>query len=242
MLTKFLCLSDLHGNRPDIKEDFDVMLIGGDICPVFNHSFPYQNQYLFGEFVDWVNKLPFKDENSKVVVVPGNHDFAPMGFKAKEFAKWNELSNGRIVPLFNDVYDYNGIIIAGTPWCHVFGHWAFMVDDMDLSLKYHELNKHNDIDVFVSHDAPCIDEYGVIHQGWQKGKQVGNVPLRDFIIEAKPKIALHGHIHTSSHELKEIAGTYYRCISILDENYDVVYEPFVFYMNENKEVITEKQI
>lgn len=72
---KVIALSDLHGNLPLIDEDFDLMVICGDICPVFSHDYFFQASWIRYDFINWVNKLNFKDDDSRVILVAGNHDF-----------------------------------------------------------------------------------------------------------------------------------------------------------------------
>ena len=70
---KTIVFSDPHGNLPVINEEFDLMLIGGDICPAHDHYNYYQRMWLATDFVNWVNNLPFKDKASKVVFIGGHH-------------------------------------------------------------------------------------------------------------------------------------------------------------------------
>ena len=62
-------MSDLHGFLPYILEEFDLLLIGGDVCPFHNHLRQYQHEWLTHEFRDWLGRLPFKDPFSRVVMV-----------------------------------------------------------------------------------------------------------------------------------------------------------------------------
>ena len=71
---KIIVASDLHGFLPRIEEPFDLLLLPGDLCPVWNHNRTYQWEWLTHEFVDWIKSLPFRDAFSRVVVCAGNHD------------------------------------------------------------------------------------------------------------------------------------------------------------------------
>lgn len=72
-MIKVIAFSDPHGQLPLITEPFDLMLIGGDICPAHDHFNWYQREWLSTTFVEWVLGLPFKDKSSRVVFIGGNH-------------------------------------------------------------------------------------------------------------------------------------------------------------------------
>ena len=72
---KFLATSDIHGYLPNITEEFDLLMICGDICPATDHSIYYQENWIKTIFTQWINSLPYKTTWSKVILVPGNHDF-----------------------------------------------------------------------------------------------------------------------------------------------------------------------
>ena len=73
-MIKVIGISDLHGYLPPITEEFDLLLIGGDICPAHSHYYYFQRMWLATDFVKWVSELPYKDEWSKVIFIGGNHD------------------------------------------------------------------------------------------------------------------------------------------------------------------------
>ena len=54
---------------------------------------------------------------------------------------------------------------------------------------------------------------------------IGNEPLRDVIIEKRPKINLHGHLHSANHNVERLNETDVYCVSILDEEYRIKYKP-----------------
>ena len=66
---KICVMSDLHGYLPRDIEPFDLMLLGGD-----NVNLHYQSSkmltiaWFLEDFANWINKLPFKDKYSKVVL------------------------------------------------------------------------------------------------------------------------------------------------------------------------------
>lgn len=66
---KVVATSDLHGFLPQIPP-CDLLLIAGDVCPVWNHRLPFQRKWLRETFTPWLESLPAR----KIVGVWGNHD------------------------------------------------------------------------------------------------------------------------------------------------------------------------
>ena len=226
-MVKTFVTSDLHGNLPIITEEFDLLLLCGDVVPAHDHYYSFQKEWVENEFVEWINGLPFKNSWSKIVMTPGNHDMV--------FERWNEetykyiskLTNGRLIILRNKeyVFDYlnvDGIEkqlkIFGTPYCQIFGNWAFMRTNGTLKKKFDEIPYN--IDVLISHSSPDIEEYGCIHYKPNKiYKNAGCPILAKAIKEKKPKYVFCGHIHSGNHELQVIDGTAIANVSCVDESY-----------------------
>ena len=118
-----VALSDLHGKLPKIDSPFDLMLIVGDAIDLYCQRYVRDTEdWYLGEFVDWVNLLPFKDEQSKVILIAGNHDVGlekmPQSNKELFLIALRNRSNHRIIYLENELYNFhcNGeqISIFGT--------------------------------------------------------------------------------------------------------------------------------
>ena len=232
-------MSDLHGNLPVITERFDLFLICGDIVPAHDHYYSFQKEWMENEFVEWVNCLPFKSTGSKVVITPGNHDLVLERWDDNDYIYMNKLTNGRLIILRNKEYvfeyeDYEAEIttlpsaynlvpitkqlkIFGTPYCQIFGNWAFMRTDSKLKEKFNEIPEG--IDILISHSAPKIEKYGVIQQGYYN-KNAGCPILAEAIKEKKPKYVFCGHIHSGDHNLKNIDGISIANVSYVDEAYN----------------------
>lgn len=233
-MIKVLATSDLHGNLPKITTPFDLLLICGDICPAHSHYFSYQITWFQHDFADWINTLPFKDEWSKVVMVWGNHDFVGEQISQEHITCFNLTTNNRVVILNNEEYDYEYLSdeglktlkIFGTPFCKIFGNWAFMVNNETLE-KYYSFIPDN-CDIVISHDSPSINGIGTINNGWYKGYDAGNLPLTKIIKEKKPKYFFSGHIHSGNHEFENVDGTMMANVSYLDEEYKPNYEILSF--------------
>lgn len=241
---KILATSDLHGHLPKIKEEFDLLFICGDICPAYNHNVHFQFDWCTTELVNWLNSLPYKDANSKVVLIWGNHDFWG---ETNSYAQWGieEKTNGRVKVLTHDVYEHefpvsdglDSFKIFGTPYCSVFGGWAFMLGDEDLDKKYSQIP--DDIDILLSHDSPNIYKLGAITEGLWKSDTTGNRVLPNHIDRIKPKMFFSGHFHSGNHNFEEHYGTWTANVSLVNEQYEPV-NPILMvnYDEENRKIIS----
>jgi Icc-related predicted phosphoesterase len=209
-------IADLHGNLIDIKP-CDLLLIAGDICPATNHDREFQRHWLNIYFKDWLNKIPAKE----VVGIAGNHDllFEDHPDEVPKDLRWHYLQDNGI--------EIMGLKLYGVPWTIFFYDWSFNAPQFDIDEKFlHE--KFNQVpegtDILITHGPPfgIADE---ITMGRYKGrKKLGSVALRERIEIIKPKIVCCGHIHSSS-SINDFRGTQIINASILDENYQVAYEP-----------------
>lgn len=236
-MLKILATSDLHGNLPIILTPFDLLLICGDISPAHDHYYTYQSLWFQQIFAEWINMLPFKNEYSKVVMVGGNHDFflERVNEKTPEIQLFNKNTNNRVKILKNEEYDCNlldddegikTLKIFGTPYCHIFGNWAFMISDEKLK-KYYSVMPDN-CDIVISHDSPTLNGLGTINQGWNAGYDAGNSVLSDIILEKKPKYFFSGHIHTGNHTFEKFGETMMANVSYIDEKYNPAFEILEF--------------
>lgn len=234
---KIIAISDMHGNLPNMSQygKFDLLLIAGDICPATDHSYTFQYDWLKNTFVPWIQQLPYQNAFSKVIFTPGNHDFwfeREKSDSARYLADIGYPCQGRFIYLRNEVYKFDyldeygeikSLNIFGTPWCHQFGNWAFMCSDDKLRKRFSEIP--DGIDILLTHDAPygCSD---ICYQGRSVGKHVGSEPLREVILEKKPKLCIHGHLHTSNHSMMALGKTRVVNVSLIDESYTPKFDPY----------------
>ena len=101
---RVLVLSDLQGKLIKIKEPFDLLIICGDVTPSTDHRSEYQREWLKTEFAQWINELPYIDDESKVIMIPGNHDFVFQSISKKRLNEFLDKTNGRLVYLDNEEY------------------------------------------------------------------------------------------------------------------------------------------
>lgn len=230
---KVAVISDNHGFLPIYPsnywkelEECELLLICGDIIPLhIQFDMPKSKQWLVEEFKPWAASLPVE----QVYFIAGNHD---------AWLERNDLTahqifsfHDKVTYLKNEYVDYLSIQdskvyrIFGTPYCHIYGNWPFMRDEETLAKKFNQIP--GNVDILISHDAP----YGtsdICFQGWSAdGQHKGCSELRDTIIEHKPKLVLHGHLHSSNHGEELLGETKVYNTSILNEQYELVYEPLI---------------
>ena len=222
-------VSDIHGNLPKIEDEFDLLLIAGDITPALwgYYSKSVQWDWIIDEFKQWIDSLPYRTSWSKVFIVPGNHDKVFENLSNPERLELQLKLGGRCELLiheekiFTEITEDNKTIdyrIFGTPYCKMFGNWAFMKYDSFLKERFNEIPEG--LDFLVTHDPPTLNGMGKITQGHQKGKDAGNELLSKRILEVKPKFVFSGHIHSGNHNLEEVEGIQMANVAYVDENYD----------------------
>lgn len=219
-------LSDLHGVLPNNIEPCDIVIIAGDIVPLdIQRHYIESEDWFYSTFSNWVKELPC----DKVIIVAGNHDFylSRSTMPAINLCEW---TNSKCVYLQDSLYTYISnecevYKIYGTPWCHKFGNWAFMVDNTKLEHIYEAIPEN--VDILITHDTPYIDGLDLLppskwSSDWVKA---GNGPLANAIKETKPKLVICGHLHECKDRFAKIGNTKIYKASILDNKYINVYEP-----------------
>lgn len=229
---KVRATSDTHGILPQIEE-CDLFILAGDISPLrIQNNIPLVEQWLFEDFSNWILSLPCET----VVMTPGNHDF--WFEQNKNSVKINTLEqrcNGKLKILINEyveILDNKGDIprpikIWGTPYCKIFGNWAFMRGEE--SLEKHFAKIPEDLDILISHDPPFgVTDVDVIMHGRLHEGHIGNVELQKRIEQVKPNWVICGHIHTGQHYPQFYCGTNYVNVSLLNESYKQYFDIFTF--------------
>jgi Icc-related predicted phosphoesterase len=222
-MLSIIAISDLHGLLPDTSEyQGDILCICGDTFPlsIQTHARACE-EWFTEEFIPWAQEIKV----DKILLIAGNHDFFFYNSHLQRIH--NLIKDTKIVYLENDVFEYQGKVFYGTPYCKQFGNWAFMRDDETLEIIFS--NIPNNVDVLITHDAPfgCSDicEQDV---SWNSHTHIGNIPLKEAVLKKQPKFLIHGHLHTSNHELEILGGTQVYCVSLLDEHYKHTYKPLIF--------------
>jgi len=173
-------ISDLHGLLPDPNDmgSGDLLLIGGDICPVRDHSLHRQEVWVWDTFRPWLNTLNFR----KIVGIGGNHDFIAQESPSVMYdLPWEYLCDESV--------EFEGHVIHGTPWVPQFGPWAFMGEEDEIAPYFRKIPDATTI--LLSH-GPMAGK-----GGWtSRGVDAGSTSLRDRV-EELPNLRFHafGHIH-----------------------------------------------
>lgn len=213
-------ISDPHGNLNFSINKCDLLLICGDIVPLdiqMNHR--KSRKWIINDFAEWCNNQPC----DKVLFIGGNHDMC-LENHTVYYEKVFPISN-KVTYLCNSEYVYNNIRIYGTPFCKRFGNWAFNSDNLETI--YSSIPKR--LDILITHDAP----YGTtdvplqkVH--WNTREHLGNIPLREAIIDKVPNLVFHGHIHSSKREFEQLGLSLVTNCSLLDEHYNMIYDPIYY--------------
>lgn len=220
---KICAFSDMHGQINFKVEPCDIVLIGGDIIPLKIQNYTVESEEWFKTvFIPWCNDLPCE----KVVFIAGNHDFFLM--RHSDRMRLMLKDQDKIVYLDGEIFEYKGKVIFGTPWCKPFGRWAFMESYEEQDKRYARyLEIIGKVDIVLSHDAPYGISDVLLQKDcwWADGTHIGNKSLRKFIDSAKPSYVFQGHLHSCNHLKTMHDNTAVYCVSLLDENYEMVYEP-----------------
>ena len=221
---KTCALSDLHGDLINI-EPCELVLICGDSVSLRHQLYPNSCFKWYKKiFKPWAEELPC----NKVLFIAGNHEVGMVGHEDL-YEELFPLDN-KVSFLFHKEYTYISLDgkkyrIFGTPYCKVFGRWAYMCSDKELTELYSDIPEN--LDILMCHDQPY--NYGdILLQKdclWANGEHIGNIPLTEAIEKKQPRIECNGHLHSCSHKEIKIGNTSHYNVSIKDEKYQVVYKP-----------------
>lgn len=232
---KIVALSDLHGYLPAVPE-CDVVTISGDIVPChIQRKKDACIAWFSGVFQTWALNLDCK----YVAFVAGNHDFVLQDLD-KEYNCFEVCrllfqadAHYKIRYLLDTCINLDGVNIYGTPWIPSLKNWAFYGDSDFLKETFDLIPE--DADIILTHCPPRLGEQGVVLQNnhWNRGANFGCEELRNalknkFYNRKEPIYVLSGHIHSGKHEIEELDCLRMRNVSIMDEDYEPTYLPYIF--------------
>lgn len=181
---KIVCWSDRHRRTPELP-DGDFLIFAGDAC-----DYGTLNE------LEATRDFLLRFNYDKIIWIAGNHDLCleREPEKAKEV-----LKNEHIIYLENDLIEYKGLKIYGSPVTPVFIDWAFMMKH-EARLQHWRQIHHLDIDILVTHSP----SYGILDESY--GSNLGCKYLREAVEKVMPKLHVFGHIHeaTGQTSMKEI--------------------------------------
>jgi Icc-related predicted phosphoesterase len=216
-MTHVVAVSDLHGSLPEIPE-CDLLLIAGDVTPVWNHERRYQATWLRNDFSNWLMSLP----TDNIVGIGGNHDFVLQDSKIGYELPWTYLQDeGATIA---------GLKVWGSPWSNQFGSWAFMSEDYILDAIWDMIP--DDIDILVTH--------GPAHGYGDKVPPRYQIPGQDAHVGSESLAArlektawtnlrahVYGHIHEGYGEYRIESQPAIRSLNVshLNDDYKPVNDP-----------------
>lgn len=224
-MIKICAISDIHGQFDNLSiEPVDILFICGDIVPLnIQRNVPQSFEWYKSIFIEWCKKQPA----DQIYFVAGNHDFF---LQSREVKAKRLLYGTNITILYNEGAEYldnDGKLwtIWGSPNCHIFGNWAFMYSEEQNKEDFEKMPKN--LDFLITHDAPYGRNDVLLQKScpWANGEHIGNIPLAEVVKEKKPKYHFTGHLHSTDHNLVDYVGTKTACVSLLNENYYLVYNP-----------------
>jgi len=226
---RIVATSDFHGTLPEIPE-CELLIIGGDICPVWDHSMQFQRDWLETTFSEWLEKVPAQ----KIVGVAGNHDFYmrdPKGEKLVKLLDWVYLRNDfAIIDILDEQGNNTRLKVWGSPYSNKFGGWAFMKSELELAKMWDEIPR--DSDIIIVHGPPWGYGDGVgqrwdsLRQGWT-AEHVGSTSLTNQLMyDVWPylKLVVFGHIHEGYGQY-EMKNWKMLNVSLMDSQYEPVNPP-----------------
>lgn len=207
---KLCCISDLHGCLPPTLPESDLIVLAGDICPVWNHAVSYQLKWLDTTFRDWLG-----DQEAHVVATWGNHDFC--GEQAPDLVpdlNWTLLNDSGA--------EIQGVKFYGIPYTIPFGKWAFGRNEM--AMKEIVKNIPWDTEVLISHGPPS--HYG--DRTHDDGSHLGGDQLATWIDQYQPKLTVCGHIHGGYGRYQVHEDVAVINASLLNERYAMTNAPILY--------------
>lgn len=205
---RVVATSDFHGTLPEIPE-CDLLLIGGDVCPVWDHNRKFQADWLRGEFNEWLRQVPAQE----IVGIAGNHDFVLQDSKKLGYElDWIYLNNESVTVSIHNGTTFESLNIWGSPYSNKFGGWAFMTSEVELSRIYHDIPR--DVDIIISHGPPWgfgdeVVGFSMTKRGMIEAAHVGSTSLANqlfYEVWENLKLVTFGHIHEGygKYEMKNI--------------------------------------
>jgi Icc-related predicted phosphoesterase len=173
---RFVCIADLHGHLP-VVPPCDILVVGGDICPVDDERPEAQARWLRTTFARWLAEVPA----GAIVGVAGNHDFVgesdPAAFRDLD---WHYLQD--------DSVEIDGLTVHGSPWTSRYEEWAFMLSEDELAERWSLIP--DAVDVLCLHSPPL--GYGDRIDGTLA---IGSPSLLEAIDARAPALCVYGHVH-----------------------------------------------
>lgn len=224
--TKIVCISDLHGYLPTNLPEGNILVICGDIAPlIIDKDILKSTVWWSTKFIPWIKTLNFE----MIIFIAGNHDFLPEFIKNGTFLDIidPDYTCVNLTYLENESYSYRGIEFYGSPNIQYLTNWAFYKSDSELKETFEKIPSSTDF--LITHQPPKLGSCGVIMEYSTYKKDCGNPALTQVLSHIPNiKYSVFGHIHSGDHNCTSNEnGTKCYNVSLLDESYNLKYEPLV---------------
>ena len=218
---KITATSDIHGFCfTPYNNEGDVFCFCGDIVPLKIQNDNVLSEYwIKNHFLVMCNKLKYKH----IIFIAGNHDFIlerkDLSYLLESFPNIHYLCDSKII--------IDGVSFYGFPWCPALKNWAFYRDGQDMVDKCKEIPE---ADILLTHCPPKIGTQGTVleEDAYNYGSNFGNEILTNRLGELNYKYVLSGHIHSGNHGIDMLNNTKCINVSMCNEKYHAIYEPYTF--------------
>ncbi len=207
-------VADLHGHLPDVPP-CDLLLLGGDLCPVRDHDVITQAGWLGGPFRTWLDDVPA----TAVAAIAGNHDFiVERARKLVPQLRWKYLQD--------TACRIGDVTIWGSPWTPWFHDWAFNAprDGGEALLRDRYADAPAGTDILLLHGPPA--GYGDVVV--PSGHAVGSTAALELVDRVAPALCAFGHVHEGRGSWKR-GATVLTNVAAVDLAYRLREQPVVTY-------------
>ena len=120
--------------------------------------------------------------------------------------------------------EIDGVKFYGTPWVPIISYsWAFEAEHDVLSKRFSAIP--SGLDVLITHSPPRIPGSDVDRSLQTNSEHFGSHELTEAIINKRPRFVFCGHIHSGQHGGLDFESSRIHNVSLLDERYEIAYEP-----------------
>lgn len=218
-MVRIVAFADSHGRHNKlVVPDGDLLVCAGDFC--MGHG---REEIL--PFLDWFHQQADRFP-SGAVFVAGNHDLGLDPERPKyEDSLCDMVMRGTERYLENELARVAGLDLYGSPRTPKFGRCAAFMLDCGPAIAAAWKLIPDVTDVLVTHGPP-MGLGDVVRAG---SRNLGCQDLARRVSEL-PNLKLHlfGHIHGSGGFCRPVGQTLFANVSVTDESYRLVRNPFVF--------------
>ncbi len=214
-MVRICFISDMHNKyKKLVLPAADIIVCAGDMTSI-------GKEHEIRNFMKWFKKLDYQYK----IFIAGNHD--------KLFDNdhlWaRSLVPKDIIYLEDSGVEILGLKFYGTPVNSMFHNWAFNRTEAKMAQHWQAIPE--DTDILITHNPPYL-----IMDKNHDFKGIGSPSLYIEVMKRiKPIVHVFGHAH-NSHGIKVIDNTIFINAAILNDKYEVEFNPVLIEI-DNKEII-----